>query len=417
MKRIGIVGAGISGLHLGLWLREYGVDTTIYTEKTSAQLLSAPLRNIVIRNACTRERERALRVNHWDTSAPDLGELSVTVTGTPITFAGTLAPPSNVVDMRIYCARLLDDVSTRGGRVVIGTLVPADLEELAARHDLLVIASGRGSLSNLFEPVPEHSPYTEPQRLVIAGFYRGIRPRDPLGFEVVISRGHGEILVFPLISFESGLTGIGIEAIRGGAFSSLSEVKYASDPRRFEQQVLDILRDHAPAVFERVTLDEFAVARPQDAGYIAITPAVHRGYRHLGNGRHVVALGDAHIVMDPITGQGANKAAHAAETLAHAIRDTSDYGEPFCREIEEVMCRFAVPVSDACNARLKPPPPHVGRLLGAATRHQALADLYSFGFNHPDRYWDIVSSEDRTDALVQQVTSGSLHLGGRGVGT
>ena len=402
MKRVGIVGAGISGLHLGLWLREYGIDTTIYTEKTAAQLLGAPLRNIVIRNACTRERERALRVNHWDTSAPDLGELSVTVTGTPIRFAGTLAPPSNVVDMRIYCARLLDDFSTRGGRVVVGTFAPADLEELSTRHDLLVVASGRGSLSNLFAHVPEHSPNSEPQRLVIAGFYRGVQPRDPLGFEVVISRGHGEILVFPLVSFEPGLTGIGIEAIRGGAFSGLSEVKYASEPRRFEQRVLDILRDHAPAVFERVAVDEFAVARPQDVGYVAITPAVHRGYRRLGNGRHVVALGDAHIVMDPITGQGANKAAQAAGTLAAAIRDAGDYDEPFCREIEEVMCRFALPVSAACNARLKPPPPHVGRLLDAAARHQVLADLYAFGFNHPDRYWDIVSSEDRTDALVQQ---------------
>jgi 2-polyprenyl-6-methoxyphenol hydroxylase-like FAD-dependent oxidoreductase len=405
LKRIAIVGAGISGLHLGLWLREYGVDTTIYTEKTAAQLLGAPLRNIVIRNACTRERERALRVNHWDTSAPDLMELSVTVTGTPITFAGTLAPPSNVVDMRIYCARLLDDFSARGGHIAIGTLASTDLEALSTRHDLLVIASGRGGLSNLFEPVPEHSPNTEPQRLVIAGFYRGIRPRDPLGFEVVISRGHGEILVFPLCSFESGLTGIGIEAIRGGAFSGLSEVKYARDPRRFEQSVLDIIRDHAPAVYARVDVDEFAVARPQDVGYVAITPAVRRGYRRLANGRHVVALGDAHIVMDPITGQGANKAAEAARTLADAIRDASDYDESFCREIEGVMCRYALPVSDACNARLKPPPPHVGRLLGGAARHQALADFYAFGFNHPDRYWEVVSSEDRTDALLQQVTA------------
>jgi len=33
MKRIGIVGGGISGLHLGLWLREYGLDATIYSEK------------------------------------------------------------------------------------------------------------------------------------------------------------------------------------------------------------------------------------------------------------------------------------------------------------------------------------------------------------------------------------------------
>jgi 2-polyprenyl-6-methoxyphenol hydroxylase-like FAD-dependent oxidoreductase len=406
MKRIGIVGGGISGLHLGLWLREYGADATIYAEKTAGQLLDAPLRNIVIRNGCTRQRERDLRVNHWDDSAPDLGGLSVTVAGTPIAFVGRLAPPSNVVDMRIYCARLLEDFSARGGRVVIGTLAAGDLDELSARHDLLVMASGRGSLSNVFERVPEHSPNSEPQRLVIAGFFRGIRPLDPLGFEVVISRGHGEILVFPLFSFESGLTGLGIEAIRGGAFNRLSEVKYANDPRRFEQSVLDILRDHAPTVYQRVTIDEFSVARPQDVGYIAITPTVRRGYRRLDNGRHVVALGDAHVVMDPITGQGANKAAEAAATLAEAIRDARDYDESFCRDVEQLMCRYALPVSDACNARLKPPAPHVARLLAGAAQHQALADFYAFGFDHPDRYWEVISSEDRTDALLQQVTAG-----------
>lgn len=407
MKRIGIVGAGISGLHLGLWLREYGIDTTIYSEKSSAQVLEGPLRNIVLRNGCTRERERALRINHWDERAPDLGQLSLTITGTPINFAGTLAPPSNVVDMRIYCARLLDDFSARGGQVVIGTLATSDLEELSTRHDLVVVASGRGGFSNLFERVAEHSPFDEPQRLVIAGFYQGIRNRDPLGFEVVISRGHGEILVFPAFSFESGVTGIGIEAARGGDFTSLADVKYATDPQTFEQRVLDILHDHAPTVFERVNVSEFTVARPQDVGYIAITPAVHRGYRCLGNGRHVVALGDAHVVMDPITGQGANKAVHEAATLASAIRDASEFGEGFCREIEEMTCRYALPVSDACNARLRPPAPHVQRLLGAAARHQALADLYGFGFNHPDKYWEIVSSEERTDAVVHQVTTGS----------
>jgi hypothetical protein len=46
--------------------------------------------------------------------------------------------------------------------------------------------------------------------------------------------------------------------------------------------------------------------------------------------------------------------------------------------------------------------------LGAAARHQVLADFYAFGFNHPDRYWDVVSSEERTDALLHQVTSGAL---------
>ncbi len=403
MKRIGIVGGGISGLHLGLWLHEYGIEATIYSEKTSGQVLEGPLRNIVIRNACTRQRESDLRVNHWDGSAPDLVGLSVTVAGTPISFVGTLTPPSNVVDMRIYCSGLLDDFSSRGGRVVIGALAASDLDELATRHDLLVMASGRGSLSNVFERVPEHSPNHEPQRLVIAGFYRGIRPCDPLGFEIVISRGHGEILVFPAFSFESGVTGLGIEAIRGGAFMDLSGMKYGDDPRRFEQRVLEILRDHAPAVYARINVDEFAVARPQDVGYVAITPAVRRGYARLGNGRHVVALGDAHVVMDPITGQGANKAAVAAATLAEAIRDANVFDESFCRDVEQAMGRYALPVSDACNARLRPPAPHVARLLGGAAQHQKLADFYAFGFNHPDKYWEVISSEERTEALLQEV--------------
>ena len=65
----------------------------------------------------------------------------------------------------------------------------------------------------------------------------------------------------------------------------------------------------------------------------------------------------------------------------------------------------------ACQRRVqrevKPPPPHVGRLLGAAAQQQRLADFYAFGFNHPDRYWEVVSSEERTDALLQQVTGGA----------
>ena len=87
--------------------------------------------------------------------------------------------------------------------------------------------------------------------------------------------------------------------------------------------------------------------------------------------------------MDPITGQGANKAAQAAATLAEAIRDASGYDESFCRDVEQVMCRFALPVSDACNARLKPPPPHVGRLLGAAARQQAAGGLLRVWLQSP----------------------------------
>lgn len=32
-KRIGIVGAGTAGLHLGLFLRQHDVDVTVYTDR------------------------------------------------------------------------------------------------------------------------------------------------------------------------------------------------------------------------------------------------------------------------------------------------------------------------------------------------------------------------------------------------
>src|SRR4051794_4662848 len=70
MNNIGIIGAGIAGLHLGLLLRNHGIKATIYTEKGPEQQRAARLGNIVVRNAPTRERERMLGVNHWDSSAP-----------------------------------------------------------------------------------------------------------------------------------------------------------------------------------------------------------------------------------------------------------------------------------------------------------------------------------------------------------
>jgi hypothetical protein len=155
MTNIGIIGAGIAGLHLGLFLRQHDIAATIYTEKTPEQQLGGRLCNIVVRFGVTRERERQLGVNHWDSDAPDLTRFSVSVGGhRPLAFSGELSPSANIVDMRIYCARLLEDFAMRGGRVVIGALQTQDVERLAAEHDLMVVAAGRGSLANMFPRLP-----------------------------------------------------------------------------------------------------------------------------------------------------------------------------------------------------------------------------------------------------------------------
>ena len=53
------------------------------------------------------------------------------------------------------------------------------------------------------------------QRVVVAALFRGIHYPDPPKFDVVVARGEGEILAFPLHSFEQGLTALGIEIMTG----------------------------------------------------------------------------------------------------------------------------------------------------------------------------------------------------------
>ena len=412
MPDIGIIGGGVGGTHLGLFLLQHGVSATIYSSKTPAQHLSSRITNVVCRSGTTRARERALGIDFWDAAAPDLEQFVVTVNGPrPLSFAGALDPPTHVVDMRIYWARLLEEFAQRGGSLVFRTLDAADVEELSTRHDLVVVASGRGALSNLFARIPEHSPFQNPQRLVLAALVRGVTYPAPLGFQAIVNRGQGEILEFPLHSFEPGLTALGIEAAPGGAFEVLSTFhKSRFDEARagFEATLLALLRDYAPSVYARIDTARFAFARPLDIGYIAITPTVRRGYARLPNGRTVLALGDAHITIDPVTGQGANKASHAAFVAGAAICESAVFDDDFCAAVSARMCEHALPVSDACNARLMPPAQHVAELLAAAARNQAVADFYTGSFNNPDRFWHIASRPDRTEVIKKHLLAGTL---------
>ena len=64
-KQIGIIGAGIAGLHLGLYLRQHDIDVTIVTDRTAEQYSKARLLNTAAHFAVTIEREKVLGVDHW----------------------------------------------------------------------------------------------------------------------------------------------------------------------------------------------------------------------------------------------------------------------------------------------------------------------------------------------------------------
>ncbi len=166
---------------------------------------------------------------------------------------------------------------------------------------------------------------------------------------------------------------------------------------------IDLLRTYAPSIAARIDPATFALSRPLDLCHAAITPTVRAGYRRLESGKFVVALGDMYVVNDPIIGQGANTASYAAWELGEAIRDAQTFDETFCREAEGRIWDFTQPVTEGTNARLRPPQPHMLQLLHSAAQSQTVADMYAWGFNHPEHFWAAVSTPEQTEIFLADV--------------
>jgi hypothetical protein len=405
VKSIGIVGSGIAGLHLGLFLQRHGRDATLYSERSPDQIRASRLPNLVVRFDHTLGRERELGVDHWD--FPDFGVFGVHMhigLEPPIVWTGSCKRPASGVDMRIYQATLLEDFAARGGKVIIGVLQASDVATLSEQHGLMVVASGRGSLSAMFPRDAERSPYTRPQRLLAGAFYRGLDFPDPLGVLYTVSPGNGEIFQAPFTTFEGRVCSLLVKAVPGQALEVITQMSYENDPKQFESTLVELLRRHAPPIYERVNLKEFGVTRPLDVLQGAITPTVRRSYTALGNGKFAMALGDTHLLNDPIIAQGGNTASKCAWVLGKALLQDRPLDETFCRETEQQLWEAGRAATEWTNMMLQPPPPYVMELFAAATQNKGLADELIDNFNVPELNWEIFSNPEGAAALLARHT-------------
>ena len=406
MTNIGIVGAGVAGLHLALLLQKHGVNATIYTDKTAEQQESANLQNTVVHHHHTRARERTLGVNYWD--SPDYGStchhhyIGVPEGGPGLSFQGDFKEPSLSVDYRLYLPRLLRTFEERGGRVLVrGRLTPDTVERISSEHELMIVATGRNGLSGMFPLDLARCPYDRPQRLLCAGLWNGVAFPDPLGVTLSIAPGQGELIASQMISFDGPTTALLFEAIPGSEMEPIARLQYEGCEKQFERAALDIIAKHHPSIYRRINQKEFGLMRPKDLLQGGVTPCVRRSHILLSTGVFAIAVGDTRVSVDPMTGQGANIASYTAWTLGEMILGGAPPGRELCEELERRTAEFILGTSSWTNIMLTTPP-RVIDLFKAMAEDRSIADEVTEYFNYPHLLGAILATPESTAAYLRE---------------
>ncbi len=379
--KVAIVGAGQSGLELALSLLEHGFDITVVSNRTPEEIAVGPVLSSQCMFETALQTERMLGLDHSSEDAPAIGRLSVTIDGERgVAWSAPLDWPARSVDQRLKVPRWMRDFSAAGGRLMIEEVDEEALEGYAESHDLVVIATGRGQLGALFSIDPEKSPYRTPQRTVALTYLQDFEPGPSVPtMSLHMLRGAGECLFFPAITTTGPCEIVLFEAIPGGPMDCWSDVETAAEHL---DRTLELLDRFFPDQTQR-----FRRARLTDANGVlrgSVTPIVRNPIARLPSGAALLGMGDAVVLNDPVTSQGANNAAKCAEIYLLSILEAGAFDLDFMqRTFDRYWRGYAQWVVSWTNSFLAPPRPHVKRLLEAAAELPGLARTIANGFDDP----------------------------------
>lgn len=401
MRKVAIVGSGITGLVAAHGLLRNGYDVTLHSDRTpEAWLTQSRPTGTAARFDLALSYERELGLNDWDDVAPK-GE-GVFLTFCPVLhnpllhLRGRFRRPFQAVDVRLQSARWMNELVAKGGRLVVNEVTMETLDRIASENDFTIVAAGRGDLSILFERDEKRSVYREPQRKLAMAIVSGCPSRFdgvpflPVRFDFLAT--DGEIFFIPYFHKDAGVT-----------WNILVEAKPGSRMDRFDdtstgEQVVERVRSVVGELFpwDRRFVSKMVLADPNGWLVGKVTPVVRRPSATLSSGRVVAALGDTAISYDPIAAQGANSGVKQARHLVESIVRRGS--EPFDaawidRTFDEFFEEHARQACTFSNLLLEPITAPAKELLIAqygsdgrsdnASAQQQIANAFVENFNDP----------------------------------
>lgn len=325
-RRIAIIGSGQAGLVCAHGLVRAGHDVTVYSDRSAdAWLNESRPTGTAARFWPALAYERELGLAHWEAAAPAIDGIHLTfspkVGNRLLTLTAKLAVPGDraavqAVDLRLQSHRWMTDL---GDRVVVEKVTVDRLDQIAGEHELVLVASGRGPLAELFPRNPTRSVYTAAQRkltmMIVTGCPLAIAGVPFLPAKFNLFGDCGEAFWIPYHHRDHGASWcLLFEAKAGGAMDRFDDCKTGHDAVARAKQVIGELVPWDSAWIRDAELAD-------DHGWLmgGVTPTVREPVGRLPSGRAVMPLGDTAISMDPIAGQGANLGNKLAHHLVDAI--------------------------------------------------------------------------------------------------
>ncbi|MCI5076062.1 styrene monooxygenase/indole monooxygenase family protein [Oricola sp.] len=387
MRKITIIGGGQSGLQLGLGLLKNGYQVRVVQNRTGEEIAAGKVLSSQCMFHDSVQNERDLGIDYWSDTCPPVEGIQFCVPDPEgsgnkvIDWAGRLDKPAYSVDQRVKMPKWLDEFEALGGQLVIAEAGIADLETYARQDDLVLVASGKGEVGRLFERDAEKSAYDKPMRALALTYVTGMVPRaehSAVCFNLI--PGVGEYFVFPALTTTGPCEIMVFEGVPGGPMDCWGDVK---TPEAHLAKSKEILDTFLPWEAERCRNIELT----DDNGILAgrFPPTIRRPVATLPSGRHVLGIGDAVCLNDPITGQGSNNASKAAAVYLKRILDHGDqpFDAAWMQGTFDAFWDYAQWVVQWTNMLLLPPPPFILEIMGTACAEPRLAHRMANGFNDP----------------------------------
>ncbi|TDQ51639.1 styrene monooxygenase/indole monooxygenase family protein [Actinorugispora endophytica] len=391
MRKILIVGAGQSGLHLAHGLLTNGYDVTLVTSQTSIEIRTGRPSISQLTMPTVLEYERELHLDFWSAIAPHMDRFKVHLyppQAPAMSLQGEVDGYMLSVDRRVKMADWLEYFEDRGGKVIIHGVTLTDLDYFSRMFDLIVVAVGGGELGALFDQ-DRSRPHGARRRMVAQSHVFDVAPDPDAGDQVgwVASTAEaGNILLLPVLTADGPCHSLMILDDVGGPMDSWQD---KPTPEEQLRRMKELLRKHTPEYYERCANAELA---DEHRLIEEIRLQVRNPVGVLPSGGLVLGIADVVVTSDPFSGQSWNNSTRCAKSYLESITAHGD--RPFDRafltatferfwEYGRIAEQWSHTISTMWDQAL---PPHLEAVIGAAMKYPEVADRWVQGWDYPPDY-------------------------------